>query len=105
MTGSKEKLALPKEMHQLYDAAKSLFTAEAFAVWYQNALTLKDVPVAERESVKLQTMPSSSLKQKAESDVVLAAQKARQAVSGMSATNNTRKAVEALADAVEKISV
>lgn len=88
-----EKSALPEKMQQFYDLAKAKFTDEAFAVWYSNALHYgkKGFEPAELPADKLRVVPS----------VKEAAAAAREAVSGMSASSNTRKAVEALADAIE----
>lgn len=96
-------LLLP-EHRLLYKQVSKSFTEEAFNVWYRNALKLKDTPKSEWASVELEVMPAEILKGKKSKDVSEAVATARKGVSTLSSNNGTKKAVEALAEALESLS-
>lgn len=92
-----DKSALPKRIQPLYDDMKRMLTPEAFTIWYSNGLKPK--------GATLDPLPKDPLVKSKPQNVVVkeAISQAREAVSGYSPTNGSRKAVEALADAVESI--
>lgn len=87
------KQALPKQMQGLYDGVKSIMTPEAFEVWYNNALNYGKIDP--------QPLPTEPIKP-AKPNMSEAIATAREAVSGYAPNNGARKAVEALADALEQ---
>lgn len=89
------KQSLPKKMQYFYDIMKSRLSEDSFAVWYENAMNFgKDDPKPLPSGIK-RVAPTQEV-------VAEAIQQARQAVSSYSPTNGARKAVEALADALEQ---
>ncbi len=96
-------LLLP-EHRLLYKQVSKSFTEEAFNVWYRNALKLKEIPKSEWANTELEVMPTEILKSKKSKDVSSAIATARSGVSSLSSSNGTKKAVEALAEALESLS-
>lgn len=89
------KQSLPKAMQQFYDVMKSRLSEDSFAVWYENAMNF------EKEDPK--PLPSAMKRVAPTQEVVAEAiAQARQAVSSYAPSNGARKAVEALADALEQ---
>lgn len=86
----------------LFKQLQRSMTPEAFEVWYSNALILKGLPRYQWATADLQTMPNPMFKPKTPTHVGQAVANARQAVSGLSSNAATRKAVEALADAIDQ---
>lgn len=86
---------LPKKYQYIYEGMKEILTPEAFEVWYQNALE-------SNKSAQL-PMPENPVKVKTKINPKDTVALAREAVSGYSTSNGARKAVEALADALEQI--
>lgn len=85
-----QKNEILPEYQWLYDDMKRILTDEAFTIWSNNAKT-----------GATNQMPEQYLRPKEPSVVAKAAKEARDSVSGYSDSNNTRKAVELLADAIE----
>lgn len=86
-------------LHQAqYGAVKFALGPAAFKRWYDHMLSLKDVPQDQWGEIKI-----SDYKIVTQTDVQQAVSSARQAVAGYSTSNGARKAVEALADALEQI--
>lgn len=80
----------------MYDGAKKMMTEEAFDLWCENAVASADTPTI------VKTLPTDCFKPKpAKVDVKQAVEQARQAVSGYATNNGARKAIEALAEAIE----
>lgn len=78
-----------------YGFAKKIFSAKGFQKWYEDVLILKDIPKEQWTEINMNDYKNVS-------QVKSAVETARKAVSGYSQTNATRKAVEALADALEQ---
>lgn len=89
------KESLPKGMQQFYDLMKSRLSAESFAVWYENAMNYQKAEPKPLPSGIKRVAPTQEV-------VAEAIQQARQAVSSYAPSNGARKAVEALADALEQ---
>lgn len=85
-------------IHQAqYGVAKFTLGLGAFKKWYDHMLELKDIPQDQWPKINMKDY------QVAGPDVKQAVSNARQAVAGYSSSNGARKAVEALADALEQI--
>lgn len=85
-----DKQDIPEKYRGLYDSLKLMLNDEAFEVWCDNVVNDKRTPAPEQP---LRTRHSQMTE---------LAQQARDAVSGYSENNGARKAVEALAEAIEK---
>lgn len=85
------KSQLPKKYHFIFDEMKKVLTDEAFEVWFNNIL-----------NNETNSYPENKLRTKQQSSINTAIQQARQAVSSYAPSNGARKAVEALADALEQ---
>lgn len=81
----------PQKYRILFDYNKQILTEEAFEIWCDNVLNDKRTPY-----------PENYLRKPQKSNVAQAIEEARQAVSVYAPSNGARKAVEALADALEQ---
>lgn len=84
-----DKTLLPAKYQNFYDLLKTALTPEAFTIWYENCINNTQTP-----------LPENTIKKQV-TNKELAAQ-AVDAVAGYSETNGLRKAVEALAAAIDK---
>lgn len=85
----------------VYEANKKSLTDEAFNIWFEYASTLSELPREEWGSVEKPVYPENKLRPKEDSSVATLVASARQAVAGLSSGSATKKAVEALASALE----
>lgn len=87
------KEQIPENLRGIYDYNRTILTEEAFTIWCENAVNFgKSEP---------KPLPANCIRKTNSSSVSELAKQARDAVSGYSDSNNLRKAVEALADALE----
>lgn len=92
-----QKDDLPHKYQQMYSFGLTAMTPEAFDVWCENAIASSD------KVTMLKPLPDNAIKKTPQVNVKNVISQARDAVSGYSTSNGARKAVEALADALEQI--